>query len=159
MSKALKIKNRYLVGLGSWLQEQQLSGRESRERTRFVTLLQEQLNDVDKHRNEILEKYVGKDDKGNWKTVVDNGKEKLDVPADQEEAFFKEIEDLMDEEFVLDLLEGNKQKIRTVKDILLNTDYKFGPREGDSAEEREARIRQAADYEKWCEAFEAIELK
>ena len=59
---ALKIKKQYLLGLGTWLNEQQVSGRVSRERTRFVTKIQEELAEIDKERITIAEEYAEKDE-------------------------------------------------------------------------------------------------
>lgn len=157
--QALKIKKLHLVGIASWLNEQQLAGKESRERTRFVGILAKEVEEFNKERNEIVNKYAEKDEKtGKPKTIVDNGTENFDIKKDKLEAYTKEMVDLQDEEFVLDIGEGHKSKIKTVKDILLNTDYQFGPKEGDDPKEKEAKLRQAGDYAVWCEYFEALEI-
>lgn len=156
---SFKIKNKYVLGLASWLNDLQLYGKESRERTRFVSVLSERLAETDKFRNSMVEKYVEKGEDGKSKTKVgDDGVEVWDIKAEELPKFEKEYNELMDEDFVLDVLDGNKEKTKVVKDIVLNTDYKFGPKEGDSVQEKMAKIRQAAEYDKWCEAFEAVEL-
>ena len=155
----LKLKNRYLVGLGSWLNELQLAGKESRERTRFVNLIIARIGETDKFREAIVDKYVKKDKNGEKvKKVLENGTEVWDISGTDMKAYEKEYQDLMDDVWNLDVLEGNKEKLKVVQDIVLNTEYKFGPKEGNTQEEKIANIRQAADYEIWCDAFEEIKL-
>lgn len=157
--KAFKIQNRYLLGLASWLNMLPLAGRESRERSRFVTLVSDTLARVEKERVQIIEKYANKEEDGSMKKTVDNGVERFDIPDDKIADLEKDYGELLDEEFVLDVGESHKAKIRTVRDIVLNTDYKFGPSESDDVQEKQAKIRQAFDYEKWCESFEGLDFE
>ena len=83
MSNALKLKKQYILGLASWLSEQSLAGRESRERSRFVELASQQLTETEKERKAIVEKYVEKNEDGSWKTTVDNGLERWVIPEDK----------------------------------------------------------------------------
>lgn len=157
MNVAFKIPKVQLAPLFEWLSSVQLSGKESRERTRFNALLIEGIKELEKDRLELLEKYAEIDkETGEKKKAVDNGVEHFVIPDDLKADFTKEIADLYDEEFVIDSLEGNKSKMQTVRDIVLNTDYKFGPREGDTPEEKAKRVRESANYEVWCNAFEAV---
>lgn len=159
MSNSLRIKNRYLLGLGSWLSILPLGGRESRERSRFVQIASDALVQMEKERKELIDKYAEKEEDGvTLKKTVDNGMERYVIPPEKTADLEREYAELLDEDFVLDIGEGHKAKIRTVRDILLNTDYKFGPAETDSPEEKAAKIRQAADYDKWCEAFETLDI-
>lgn len=157
---SFKIKNKFLVGLGSWLNELQLSGKESRERTRFVNLLVDRLTENEKFRAELIRKYAQKDEEGNPKKRMEEGAGEIwDLLPEDMEKYAKEYNEMMDEEFVIDVLEGNKEKVKVVTDIVLNTNYVFGPKEGDSAEEKQAKIRQMNDYGIWCEAFEAVTIE
>lgn len=152
------LQKSYLIGLASWLAEQSLYGKDSRERSRFVALLSAEITAMEKERIEILEKFADKDEDGKPMKAVDNGQEHY-VIADEKKADLQaEYQGLLDENFVLDIGEGHKSKIKAVRDILLNTDYKFGPRETDSPMEAQGRIRQSNDYEKWCESFEVLDL-
>lgn len=155
-SKALKIKNNLLLSLASWLNEQSLAGRESRERSRFVTVVSEHLQTVEKERQEILEKFTKKDKDGKPKKITVDKVEQWDIDEKDIKVLEKEITELLDEDFALDIGEGHKAKIKTVKDIVLNTDYKFGPKEDSSMVEQQAKIRQMNDYDKWCEVFEDL---
>jgi len=156
---SFKIKNKFIVGLGSWLNELPLSGKESRERTRFVSLLVDRLTEVEKFRTDLLEKHVKKDEKGEKKKVMIEEQEIWDMTPENQVSYGKELTDLMDEEFVIDVLEGNKEKVKVVKNIVLNTSYVFGPKEGDSIEEKNAKIRQMNDYNIWCESFDAVTIE
>lgn len=159
MSKAFTIKNRYVLSLATWLQELSLGGRESRERTRFVTVLNDHLKTVEADRMKLLEGLTKKDEKGVAITKKNDKDQEVFDLGDNVEAFAKDYNELLDEEFVLDVLEGHKAKLKTTKEIVLETDYKFGPREGDDDAKRVERIRQSAEYDEWAKAFEALELE
>ena len=156
---SFKIKNKFIVGLGSWLNELQLSGKESRERTRFVSLLVDRLTEVEKFRADLLDKHVEKDEKGEKKKLMMEDQEIWDMTPENQVSYAKELNELMDEEFVIDVLEGNKEKVKVVKEIVLNTSYVFGPKEGDVEGERQAKLRQMNDYNIWCEMFEAVTIE
>lgn len=157
---SLKIQNKYLVGLASWLNELPLGGSESRERTRFVRMLVDRITENEKFRGELLDKYVEKETDGQKKKKIQEttGEEVWDISEENSVLFAKDYADLMDEEYIMDILDGNKQKLKVIKNVVLNTDYKFGPKEGDVGAERVAKIRQANDYEEWCKAFEAVDF-
>jgi len=157
MNVAFKIPKNQLAGLYEWLAAVPLAGRESRERTKFLALLAEGIKELEADRLKIVDQYAELDpETQEKKKVVDNGKEHFVIPDDKQKEFSADIEALYAEDFVLDALEGNKTKILSVRDILLNTDYKFGPQEGDTPEQKFARIREAAQYDIWCTAFEAV---
>lgn len=159
---SLKIKKGFIVGLASWLNELNLSGKESRERTRFVKVLSDEWQKIEEDRKEIISRYVAKEEDGAWKKTVDNssGKEVevWDLSAEDKDKVTQETVDLYNEEFVLDITEANKERMALIKEIVLNTDYKFGPKETDSFDEKLAKMRQAGDYENWSEAFESAEV-
>lgn len=159
MSVAFKIPKNQMAPLFEFLAGLQLAGKESRERTRFNAMLIDAIKELEKERLELVDKYSELDpDTGEKKKAVDNGIEHFVIPEDQKEEFNREIQELYSEDFVIDSLEGNKSKLQAVRDILLNTSYKFGPGEQDGASVRAAKIREAANYEVWCNAFEAIDF-
>jgi len=159
MTKAFKIQKAYVNGLATWLNALQLGGRDSRERTRFVSILADELKTIDAERVSIIEKYVTKDENNEWQKIVDSdGLERWDVPADLEADLNKDVLELYQEDFVLDIGEEHLAKIKAVRDIVLNTDFLFGPSEDDSNVDKIRKIREANDYEEWCKAFEALEL-
>lgn len=156
---SFKIQNKFLVGLASWLSEIQLGGIESRERTRFVNILVERIQENEKFRLELLDKYTEKDEEGNKKKKMNEFEEEVwDLSPENTILYTKEFGELMDEDFVMDILDGNKQKIKVMKEVVLNTNYVFGPRDTDSPQEKIAKIRQMNDYDSWCQAFEKVEF-
>jgi hypothetical protein len=154
---SLAIKNRHLVGLCTWLQGLALAGKESRERTRFVDLCIPRISELEGLKGQVVEKYCLKNEDGSRKTIEKDGRIHWDIPADQEAAFRKDLEELENEEFLIDLLDGNISKVNTVRNLVLNTDFKFGPAEEDDEAERDAKVRLAHDYSEWCIAFETLE--
>lgn len=154
---SLILKNKHLVGLAGWLSELSLSGRQSRERTRFVNSLVERIKENEEERKKLVDKYCEKDENGKNKTKEVDGIAVWDMTEDNIKKYTGEYTELLNEGFVIDILESNKERIDMVKDIILNTEYKFGPQESTPASEKEAKIRQAHDYHEWCEAFESIE--
>jgi len=159
--KSFTLKNKYLVGLASWLNEISLQGAESRERTRFVNVLIERITESEKFRAEALDRYTTRDENGEMKKKINEitNEEVWDISDENVILFSKEYGDLMEEEYIMDILDGNKQKLKVMKDAVLNTTYVFGPKEGDSPQEKIAKIRQMHDYEIWCQAFEAVEFR
>lgn len=156
---SLKIKNKYLVGLTSWLNSLSLAGSESRERTRFVQMAVERIREYLKYQEEITDKYCEKGEDGKKKTEEKNGQLHYIVIEGKKEEFEKEVNDLLEEEYVMDSSDGNKSKLKTVKNLVLNTEFKFGPKDGDSDSERIENIRQANEYNEWAEAFEKVEIE
>lgn len=162
------LKNKFLSGLTQWLQLQGLAGRENRERMRFINILQDRLKEVNTFYQGLVQKLVEKDKKGQLKTKIrkqevigatgkpETRETEVFSFADKktEDEFIKEINDLYDEDFKLDKTEQNKEMLEAIKKILLDTDYKFGPKEGSSNEEKIRDIRIAREYVDWCKAFE-----
>lgn len=137
--------NRYVLSLAQWLNNLALVGRESRERTKFVEALNEQLKDIDAMRLEFLCKYAEKDEEGEPKKVTNETGEHFVIPDDKLSEFEKEYADYLNESAFLLAGPGNVQRIKIVKDVVLNTEEKIvGPL--------------ANDYSHWCDAFEAVEI-
>lgn len=143
----IEIKNSHVLPLANWLSELNLNGRQSRERTRFVKTLANRHQENEKFRMELVEKYAKKDKKG--KIVKTEDGENIQIEKIEE--FTKEATDLYEEKFVVDLLD---ESYEILKDIVLNTNYVFGPNPSSTQEEKLNKIRQANDYDVWCEIFE-----
>ncbi len=141
--KTIKIKNSNIISLVNWLGNQKLSGKESRNRTRFIGLLIDRANEVQKERIAILEKYADRNDKGelNVENLPDGGKKYLFTDIEKQNEANKELEEYLKEEFVIDVLESNKNIINTAKDIVLNTEEEFSGID-------------AVMYSEWCSSFE-----
>lgn len=138
------IKRKYLLGLGMWLQGLSLYGRESRERTKFVEQLAEEVKENEAMRLELVNKYSEKEEDGvTPKLTGEDDKKTYVIPEDKLPEFSKEVADYLDENFVMSI-EGNKERLKKVKFIVLDTNEKIDP-------------KIASDYDKWCEAFEALQ--
>lgn len=153
-----KIKKAYLLGLGNWLNDQSLSGRESRARTRFVEILQEELNTIEKDRIALLDANADKDESGNPKMEEGEGGKHYVLSAEAQEKVATEYTDMLHEDWILDVTEANRETVQLVKKIVLDTDYRFGPRENDSPATAQMRVRQMNDYPQWCAAFDSAVL-
>jgi len=149
----LKLKNRLLIPLYFWLDSISLIGKESRERTRFNKLLAERIEEINGIKTTMIQPYVKTDNKGKAKLIEKKEKDAsgndfvrmvYDFKGNtQKEKFEKEWSEYLDEELIIDVLEGNKSKIYTIKEIVLNTDQKF-------------QGEMASVYDEWCIAFEAL---
>lgn len=126
----MKIKNGYIIELANVLHDLKLSNKESRMRTRFKKELGKHYNEVvEKERKELLESNSVKNDKG-------------DIIEATEE-YFSAYEELLNEYFVIDKLESNKEMLVSVANVMLNTDYEFSENLADL-------------YDIWCEEFEEV---
>lgn len=158
--KALRIKKSELVVLARWLNKQQLAGKQSRIRTRFVRDLADAMRQLEQERQAIIGSYVEKKKtkKGEeWKTTVDNGVKVWKVSPEKREALNKELADLYAEDWVMDCTPETEEKLLTIKDILESTEYIFGPAPDDEPETAQQKIQEANSYEVWCRAFEALD--
>lgn len=140
----LLLKRKYILGLGNWLSRLSLFGRESRERTKFIETLAEQMKENDAVRIEILKKYADKDESGEPVVVNEEKGAHYSVSDDKMPEFAAEMNAYLDEDFVVEG-EGNRQRLKVLKDVIINTDTKIAP-------------EVAAEYDKWCEAFEKVEI-
>lgn len=143
------IQNQYILGLASWLHELNLSGRQSRVRSRFVATLSNRYQENEKFRQELIEKYGKKDKKGAL-IKTEDGKSYI---LEDKDKFVAELKDLLEEEYTV-TLDGNDGAV--LKSVVLDTDYVFGPKDSMTEEEKVAKMRQANDYAAWCEAFEKM---
>lgn len=149
--KKLKLENSQLAGFASWLNELNLDGAQSRERTRIVKMMANRIEEIEDFRLEILNKYSEKDENGKNK-MNEDGKSVMLVD-DKKDKFIEEIKDLYAEEYTFNI---DAHQLRVLKDIVLNTGYKFGPKEDDNPVEKQRKIRQANDYVVWCDALEKV---
>jgi len=162
-TKAFRLKKMYLGSLKMWLEKQELIGKDSRKRTHFSKLLMAGILQLDKDREEIISRYVvkkkNKDGNEEWEKFIDEGgNEKWKIKDGQDENITAELQELFNEDYVLDVTEANKEMLASVKNTVLETNYKFGPKEGDSLQNAENRLREANEYDFWCEAFEGLDL-
>ena len=154
-----KLKNQYLSGLVQWLELQELEGKRNRERIRFINLLRTRLKEVQGFLNSLIDKYVQKDEKGHYKVKKEKDNEFFEFETEEnKKKYIEEVNDLYNEEFKIELTELNKEMLAVIKDIVLNTNYKFGPKENDTLQEKMTNIRIAYEYNEWAKSFEEIKI-
>lgn len=147
--KSLTFKNWQVIPLATWLSQLFLHGKESRNRTRFIKLLSERIQEIEKERIGLMEKHQAKNKKGKPLWIDENGKDTEDrmkgknYKIDQKEKFDKEFNDYFAEDFVLDVSPAKQETIYNVRDLVLNTEKEFAGNE-------------ALMYNSWCDSFEGI---
>lgn len=143
MQPKLELKRKYVLSLGNWLMNLSLLGRESRERTKFLEQLNDELAEQEKIRLSIVEKYA---DKKEGKPEVKDTPEgtKFSFTPENLAKFNTEYNDYLAEDFVLESA-GNIQRLKIIKSIVLDTQEKISPSD-------------AFDYDQWCEAFEKVQF-
>ncbi len=157
--KQLRLKNRHLVdnptvglvSLYTFLARQNLHGRKSRERTRFLKVIEARAVEVADAKKEIVEKYAEKnaekkliylDKLGNETEDKKKGETYKLLPENQEKVN-EEIKTLLEEDYLIDILPAQNEMIEVIKDLVLNTEEEFrGPT--------------ATMYDEWCTAFEGL---
>lgn len=139
----MKFKNHEVEDIANLLFSLSLKGKESRMRTRFVSLLEQQLNDVIvKENRELIEHYAERDGEGNIAVDQENPNMfKLKKETAQE--YHEERHALLNEYFYIEENESNKMMILTVVEIVLEGDF-------------EVSGKIAKLYDGWCEEFEAV---
>lgn len=136
------IKRKFLLGLGNWLNTLSLFGADSRERTKFVDLLAEEVKENELTRLEIIKKYATLGDENEPIVVEKDGQKSYEISDDKMPEFQKDYIEFLESDFVCGG-PGLKNRLETLKKIVLNPDIKIEP-------------SIASDYDKWCEAFESI---
>lgn len=141
------IKNYEIGELQSFLFNLILKGKESRMRTRFLKLLEEQLNLINLERQQLVTEYAQKDEHGevlyNLETV--DGKE-IEIPIfneDAEKEVQKQILTLLNEDFIIEETTDKIDMLNTLQEIILNCDLEFTG-------------KMATMYDRFCEIFEEL---
>lgn len=138
------IKRKYLSGLANWLATQKLNGPASRARTKFINLLADAIERADKERKDLIDEF-GEKENGELKKVKgEKGDENYVIPDDQISTFNTEVGVVYDREAEITAPEI-APVLMIIKNLVLNTEEKIGP-------------EYALQYDKWCEAFEKLEI-
>ncbi|PJN90602.1 hypothetical protein [Bacillus sp. mrc49] len=124
--KQVLIKNMYLKSSVELLYGMTLRGKQSRHRSKLVRILSERLKELGENELELIKEYTGVDEEGNPKR-----NEQGNFNIDDVFKFRKEQQELLEEEIVLEG-EGNREMIKTVKEILFNYDEEIGGTEADT---------------------------
>lgn len=137
------VKNYEIAKFGEYLLELKLKGKQSRMRTRFIRLMQGQLDLVNEERSNLLIDYAIKDEDGEpVKNKDENGEEFISLENGNE--YNLEIQKLMTEDFIIEETAERLDMLREVRDTILNSEEEFSGVE-------------AMQYDRWCEIVEDIE--
>ena len=129
--KGLTFKNYQLRLLYDWLSSEKdkpllLHGKQARSRNKFFALIEPQVNSVDEERIKIATEY----------SKTKDGKPELDennsfvFPKEGLDKFNKEYNEVLNEDFTIDILPSNKETLKEIKEIVLNIDRGFDTNEG-----------------------------
>ena len=140
----LTMKNFELKVFGEFLYELSLKGKDSRMRSRFIALLEAQLELIQKERDILLQDYAQTDENGRPITKEDNEGNPFMVLKDAQ-SYNLEITKLMQEEFVIEVKDDNKDMLKTVAEAVLNVDKEFSGFEAES-------------YNRLCDVLEPVTL-
>lgn len=154
------IKYNDIVPICNWLNELMLWPVESRARTKFIDILNRQLNEYfEKERQELIRKFTNKDTEGNPLIIIDsNGRRLYDVPKEKSDELNKEYQKLTDESYIIEIDDKNLGMFKFLKKIILNPDFRFGPREGDAQNVKVQKIQLANAYDHWAKMFEMLDI-
>lgn len=101
----------------------------------------------------LIEKLGKKNNEGK---LIKDENNSYKFSKEKRKQFQEEMTAYFEETFKLDVLESNSEQFITVRNMILNTDYKFKSRA--SLDLTPMDMFFAEDYNEWCEAFEATEL-
>nr|WP_162306335.1 hypothetical protein [Brevibacillus laterosporus] len=138
----MKLANYELATLYKMLYELELTGKQSRMRTRFCKLLENRINETQDERDKLIRQFAKYDENGQVVTQKDE-KQKEYITIHDVNAFNKEMDILMREDFTLDETEERKDMLLTVSDIILNIETSFSKED-------------AISYDRYCEVFENL---
>ncbi|MCM2675539.1 DUF1617 family protein [Alkalicoccobacillus plakortidis] len=137
----IEIQNDQIVQAVNLLFNLPLKGKQSRHRTKFITLLEKRLKEVNEDQLVIVKEHAHLDEDGEPKKVENDTK--WDIKDENLEQFGKEIDELYEERYVIE--GGNKTDyLITLKSIL------------DECQE-EFRGQKAMTYDMLCDLFEEEE--
>ena len=140
----LSISYKLLPGLVGWLSNIPLPSKESNARVSFIALCKSGIESIYKSRDEIIKKYAKLNEDGTPK--LDKETNKFFYEGDNQKKADEEYAKFLESgSFDIDINDGNIQKVKIIKDIVLNTSEKF---QGQLAEQ----------YSKWYEIFENFEI-
>jgi hypothetical protein len=138
----MKLKNYEIDAFTKLLYDMKLKGKESRMRTRLVKQLDEYSRGVIAvERSELIAQYAEKDEQG--QIVLNEDKTQAILSEDTIPEFNAEYSILMNEQYVIEENETNKEMLLNVAQSVLNCDIELSGNE-------------AIMYDNWCEGLEEL---
>lgn len=141
----MKLLNAEIQDFIKFLMNEELSAKQSRIVSRFIRFCNDRINEIEKERTKLVDKYAKKNDDGNY-VISKNEKGENVYELNDSVMFNRELKELMLEEFIIDETNERKDMLLTIKDIVLNSQQKF-------------KGQKALQYDRFCEIVENIEYK
>lgn len=153
--KSLKLKNYFFyaggqnIALQLFLGGLMLHGKESRERTRFLKMVEGRAQEIEQERIKLGEKHCKKNKKGELVYLDKDNKETTDKSVGVQflfegiDDFTKELSGYLNEDYIIDITPANSETIAVVKKIIDDSNRDFTG-------------VQANEYFEWCESFNNI---
>lgn len=133
----MRIKNYEIENFIKFLLEEELSGKYSRLRMRFIKILKEKLDEIEYERRILIDLYAKKDENSN---PIMNEDENV-YEMEDIETFKKEYFDMMNEEYIISETEEREEMLKCIRHIVLNTIRTF-------------KNDDAIQYDRWCDIVE-----
>lgn len=140
----MKIQNGEIKAFSEFLLSLELKGKQSRMRTRFIRILEQQLRMVSVEYKLLVQEYAHLDENKEPKTIMLNDVEVFDMK--DLPSFQAEYEELMKEEFVILRDESNEEMLQAIAQMVLDCDSTFSG-------------EQALQYDRFCDIVESDTLK
>lgn len=141
----IKMKNNELNLVIGFLMELKLKGRESRMRTRFVKQLQTYYSDlILEEQQQLIEEHGERDENGELimrPMELEDGTTASEYSIKDVPTFNKEVTELFNEEYVVEVTEENRLMLETVSEAVFDYD-------------EEINGLKALQYDRICEIFE-----
>ncbi|WP_141904016.1 hypothetical protein [Lysinibacillus sp. Y5S-8] len=146
----MMMKNYEIGELQSFLFNLILKGKESRMRTRFIKLLEDQIDLIKMERQQLINDYALKDESGkivtDTKEIHNKEEEVVVFPSEEAEKEAQmQIMLMMDEDFIMEETADKIEMLTTLQNIILNCELEFTG-------------QKAVLYDRFCEIFEDIQL-
>jgi hypothetical protein len=117
----MRLPNYMVSSFTEFLLSLELPFRQSRLRSKLVKQARMQLKEIEEIRQELIEKYGEKDSEGKVKTESkEDGS--MFIPLKDVDGFNNDITELMQEDWIVEENESNKDMLLAAKDIILNYD-------------------------------------
>lgn len=141
----LVFKNYELKAFGDFLYELSLKGKDSRMRSRFIAILETQLQLIANERDILLQDYAKKDENG--EPIRDKDEEGQEfVILEDSLSFNLEVSKLMGEEFIIEIKNEKVEMIKTIQRIVFDVDKEFSGIE-------------AERYNRFCDILETLSFE
>ncbi len=140
----LVLKNYEIKALGDFLYELSLKGKDSRMRSRFITILEEQLGLINREREILVSDFSKKDAEGNPIVEADEEGKEFVVIEDRY-TYNLEVTKLMSEDFIIEAKDDRLDMLKSIQSVILNVDKEFSGFE-------------AERYNRFCDIVESIKF-